>query len=440
MLYLSKKTYRNVVFLSACSLLISAPAFAAGYQVKDQSARGQGQAFAGATADSSDLSTLYFNPAGMMRLKGNQMEGGLTYVLPSVKFSANSLTNPTTTGGVATPLGTDNGGDAGVGVMAPSLYAFYDYRPDLKFGLSINAPFGLTTEYDANWVGRYHAIKSELLTVNVSPSIGYRINESLSIGAAASIQYIQTALSAAVQDVGTNNAANDGRYEFAGDDIAFGGRLGLLYELNDQTRLGLAWHSRVKHTLEGELTYEGLTAATEGALNTAGLQNKTHKASTKITTPDIFALGISHDVNDKLTLLGEVSRTQWTTFTDLTVLDENGTVDQSVYENWTASHFVAVGGRYKLDEHSTLRAGLAYDQSAVNTQHRTARIPDADRYWLSLGYGYQFDNFDLNLGYTYVHFEDADLIETDDNLLTGRVQGSYETNFNVFSVNATWQF
>ncbi len=415
------------------SMTVSHTALAAGFQLKEQSAQSQGNAFAGATATATDLSTIYFNPAGMTRLKGSAADMTVSYILPSSKLNLTSTTNPTA--GASEALGTGDGGDAGVGAFVPAFYGMYDYSEDLKLGIAVNTPFGLSTSYDEGWAGRYHALDSEILTINVAPSVAYKVNKNLSIGAGAQIQYVQARLTKNITDIGAGTV--DGHTSLTGDDIGFGGRLGILYEFNDDTRIGAAYHSRVRHNLEGRLEYENLSATTATVFGSK--QTSSHAASAKLVTPDIFSLGASHDLNDQWTILGEVSRTQWTTFKDLVVLDENGVEDENIYENYRASHFAAIGGTYKMDENQTFRAGVAFDQGAVEDEHRTARIPDSDRYWLSLGYGYETENFNLNFGYSYIHAADASLNE-EGSAIQGSFTGDYDSHVNILAVNATWKF
>lgn len=430
---------RMATFLVAGGVSLAAmqQAQAAGFQLKEQSAQSQGNAFAGATATASDLSTIYFNPAGMTRLKGSAADATMSYILPSSKLTINASSNPTS--GVGTPLGNDAGGDAGNGAFVPSFYGMYSYDNDLKFGLSINTPFGLSTEYDDGWAGRYHGLKSEIMSINVTPSVAYRVNKNLSIGAGVSAQYVEAKLTKAVTDVASANVANDGKSKLTGDDIGFGARLGLLYEFDDKTRIGASYHSRVRHNLKGEVEYTGVSANTRAALTAAGKQSVTHDASAKLVTPDIFSLGFSHDLDDQWTLLGDVSRTQWTTFKKLQVLDDDGTTDENIYQNYQASHFVALGTTYKHDQNNSFRFGVAFDQGAVETEHRTVRIPDADRYWLSLGYGYVADNFDLNVGYSFIKAANASVYESNTGT-DGMISGTYDSHVNILSVNATWKF
>lgn len=427
----------TVLMAGGVSLAAMQQAHAAGFQLKEQSAQSQGNAFAGATATASDLSTIYFNPAGMTRLKHSGVDTNISYIVPSSTLTLENSSNPTA--GLGTPLGNGNGGDAGGGVFVPAFYGMYSYDEDLKFGLSINTPFGLSTEYEDGWAGRYHGLKSAIMSINVTPSVAYRINKNLSVGAGVSLQYVEAELTKAVTDVASANIRNDGKSSLEGDDIGFGGRIGLLYELNDATRIGAAYQSRVRHNLKGEVEYTGLSAATANAIRNAGKQSVTHKASAKLVTPDIFSLGVSHDLNEKWTLLGEASRTQWSTFKHLQVLDENGVEDENIYQNYKASHFFALGTTYKYDKHNTFRFGVAFDEGAVETEHRTVRIPDADRYWLSIGYGYTADNFDVNVGYSYIKAADASLYESNTGT-DGMISGTYDSDVNILAVNATWKF
>ena len=85
--------------------------------------------------------------------------------------------------------GGGNGGNAGALTPVPNFYYAMDAGDKLKFGIGINAPFGLKTEYDPTWIGRFQAIKSEIKTVNINPSLAYKLNDMVSLGAGISAQY-----------------------------------------------------------------------------------------------------------------------------------------------------------------------------------------------------------------------------------------------------------
>ena len=170
---------RCLASLAASSaLLAAASALASGFSLKEQSISGLGNAYAGAAAIAEDASTIFYNPAGMARLRGNQAAGGATFIAPESHFINSGSTTP-----FGTALIGPNGGDAGQDAIVPHGYLMWDVNSDLKLGIGITSPYGLVTGYDDNWVGRYNAITSKLMTLNVQPTISYKVNDQIAVGA-----------------------------------------------------------------------------------------------------------------------------------------------------------------------------------------------------------------------------------------------------------------
>lgn len=431
---------RKLLFLSTALLAISLAggAQAAGFQLKEQGAAVQGTSFAGATAKADDLSTLFFNPAGMMRLDGRtQMSLGGSYIAPRVTYSPETAT-PALGGGGQPNMSNSSGGDAGVGALVPNFYAMTEIAPDWRAGIAVTVPFGLSTEYNNDWVGRYYAIDSAVETMNINPSIAHRVSPQLSIGAGLQAQYIKARLTNAVN---TNAiaplGAPDGLGLVKGDDWGFGYTLGILWEPRQDTRIGLDYRSRIKHKLDGDLTMLGIPASLAGvpALSSAA-------ATASVTTPDILSLGIAHEYNDRLTLLGEAAWTNWSLFDKLEVVEKGtGTVRQSVDENWKDTIFLSVGAEYKYNEKLRLRGGVAYDRAAVGTSHRTFRIPEADRYWVSAGFGYDIsDSITWDVGYSHLFSGSVRVNETVDPALSGAVTGKSQSGVDIITTGVTFKF
>ena len=423
---------KMILAASVAALCLSvATANAAGFQLKEQSSSLQGAAFAGASAKADDLSTMFFNPAGMTRLEnGTQGSVVASYVLPSAKFSTTSATD--SLGGALT-AGRGEGGDAGVGAVVPSFYAMVDLGlgDQWRTGVAVNTPFGLSTKYDNGWVGRYAALESELMTINVAPTVAYKINDRLSIGGNVQAQYADAKLTNAFFD-----GVGDGRTTLKGDDIAFGWGIGALWEATDDTRVGVNYRSRVVQKLDGNIR----TVSSTGAVVPAG----TTAATAGLTTPDVLSAGLVHELNDKWSLMGEVAWTNWSLFDDLTVVSDSGTTLQSVDESWDDTWFFAVGAEYKHSDAWTFRGGLAYDQSAVDTDHRTFRIPETDRIWTSLGASYNINPAtSIDMNYTYIHAMDSRIDEnfaTAGGAVTGNVQGEFDANVNIATVGVNFKF
>lgn len=411
----------------ATALCQTAPASASGFQLREQSAEGMGNAFAGSSAKAADLSTIFYNPAGMTRLQGNATQGEVAYIMPKANFTGVATRNPGV-GGAAT--GGGNGGDAGVDTPLPSMYAMMSVSPDLKFGLAINTPFGLETDYEEGWAGRYMALNSKLMTIDITPSVAYRLNSNWSVGGGLNIQYASSTLTNAI-DNRLAGSATDGKSEITGDDWGVGVNLGVLYEFSPTSRLGLNYRSRVMHELKGETDYTGV-------VNAGALTNLIDSdATAKMTTPDVVSIGIYHELSPEWAVMGEAQYTNWSLFDHLSVDNKNGT-DVYVNEDWKDAYFFSVGATYKPNEKWKLQGGLAYDLSPVPEAHRTARIPDQDRLWLSGGIGYQLTpGMALAASYTHIFVQNAQVRETTS---FGTLDGTYEGSVDIISASLKASF
>src|SRR3989441_11009724 len=213
-------------------------AHASAFALIEQNASGLGNSYAGAAAAAEDASTIFYNPAGMSLLpQGMQISTGLALIQFSAKFSDSGSAQ---SGG--------NGGDAGGLSAVPNLYFAMDLAKDWKFGVGVSVPFGLKTEYDPTWMGRFQAIKSDIKTLNVNPSVSYKLDDKMSFGFGLNYQHI---------DAEFTNAINIGAAEElavikAKDKSGWGFNLGAMFQLAPDTRLGVSYRSAIKYHLTGK--------------------------------------------------------------------------------------------------------------------------------------------------------------------------------------------
>lgn len=412
------------------ALTAAEDARASGFQLREQSSEGLGNAFAGATAKAYNLSTIFYNPAGMTRLEGNQVAASGTWIAPVAQFEGtNTMANGTRTRG-------SDGGDAIKDAAVGAVYAMWDARPDLKFGLAVTAPFGLRSDYNEDWVGRYHALESSITDINFSPSVAYRINENLSVGGGLQVAYTKARLSSAINLAALG--AGDGKSTVEGDDIGFGGDLGLLYEFSPTSRIGLNYRSQIKHTLEGNARFD-IAPAVKNTLIALGNNVRDTDATADLTTPDTVSLGIYHELSPQWAVMSDVQWTHWSTFKELRVKYDSGRADAVTDESWHDTWFFSAGASYKLDDHNKFHFGVAYDQTPVDNEHRTARIPDSNRYWLSAGYTYELNpNFQANVGYTHIFADSASINEASST--AGTLNGSYKAYVDIISTSLVLKF
>lgn len=424
------------VAVAAAEYAAVGEAWASGFQLRENSAAALGNAFAGA-AVSSDLSVIANNPAGMIGLSGNQVSGDLSIVIPSAVFSGSALSAS------RQPIGGGNGGDAGSPQPVPAFYGMYDVSPDLKFGLAVTVPFGLKSQYDSGWVGRYQAIKSELDVVNVNPNIAYRVTDWLSIGGGPAIQHANAELTNAINSTTLAYLANpllpagvtlpDGNVRITGDSLSVGYNLGVLAQITPAVRLGASYRSQVAHRLEGS------TNVTVPAPLSADPRLQSTPTSTDLKTPDIVSLAGSYQLSPDLILLAEVQWTNWSVVKNLRVERPDGSALSNQPEQWHGTWFGSIGASYYPGPNWVVRGGFAFDPTPVRDQFRTARLPDADRYWLAAGLGYRWTN-DLRFDAAYVHIfaggaPVGEVSQTGDVLV-----GRYSNHVDIVALSATLRF
>ncbi len=435
----------------------SGVATASGFALVEQSASGLGNAFAAGAAATDNASVQYFNPAAMSELPGTQISLAGHYIMPSAKIS-NASTSVVTLGNIAVTGSLD---DAGVNGFVPNFYYVSDLNTQFKFGLGINVPFGLSTEYDKAWIGRYHAIKSQVQTIDINPALSYKASDRVSLGVGLNAQYIKAELSSAVDSssiclglassgtcsalgLGTpGNPAVDSYATIKGDDWSYGYNLGLLFKPTDETRIGVAFRSKIKQTLKGDATFAN-SPAFASFLSLAAptlFTDTTDEASIKL--PASAELSIAQQINPRLEFLADVTWTQWSGFQELRVTYGNPAQPASVTtENWDNTLRYAVGLTYRLDDHLKLRTGLAYDQAPVpDARHRTARIPDNDRTWLALGMSYAGSNqISYDVGYAHLFVNDTAIDNTTEAAIQHNIMGTYQSSIDILSAQLNYRF
>ncbi len=440
---------RLMAAAAMAAAVLPLPALAAGYLLKEQSASGQGTSFAGATANAAgDASALFFNPAAMGALAGSEAVGVLSGAFPTSKGTNVRATRAARLGGGTIAGGTEPG-DIGQDAAIPSGYAVYAASPDLRLGLAITAPWGLGTDYGESWAGRYHGIHSSLFTLNIAPTVSYRVLPQLTVAGGLQIQYAKSRLTQGI-DFGSILAASgapvrpgslDGIGEVKGDDWGFGATAGLLYEPVKGTRLGLSYRSSVFHQLEGDATFEGVPAVPSLRASFADTSVKA-----KVATPDIISLGAYHELSDRWAVMADAQWTNWSRFKELRIRYANPLrADSVTEEQWEDSWFFALGTAYRWNDRLTLRAGIAYDETPVPARYRTPRIPDADRYWMSVGLGYQItEGIRADVGYTHI-FVDTSKVNLSDNLtgpdaFRGNLTTDYKAHVDIIAVQTRVAF
>jgi long-chain fatty acid transport protein len=421
-------TISNALRLTAAALsmtLGAAQANAAGFALTEQGS-GMGNAFAGGAAAAEDASTIFFNPAGLTQLPGRQLVLGVSALKPSIEF-----TNQGSVAGVGKPLGVE-GGDAGQWGLVPDFYASWAATDRLWLGIGVNAPFGLKTAYDSNWIGRYQAIDSILTTVNVNPTVAFKVNDVMSIGAGINYQTIDATLTRAVNFF----PAAEGSAKVSGDASAWGWNAGALFNLGTDMRLGLAYRSRLKYHIDGDVEFFRPAGVPAAAAPNGSI-------FADITLPESASFSVFQKFSDQWDLMGDVTWTRWSQLENLNIYRSNGTALQTIPLHWQNSWRFSLGLNYTANSNWKLRGGVAFDQSPVTDQFRTARIPDQDRTWLAIGAQWQpsaLHGFAVDFGYAHLFVKDASINDNQAASGSGILLGTYSLSADIFSVQLKYAF
>lgn len=346
------------------------------------------------------------------------------------------------------------GGDAGDLALVPNFYYSRRLPNDFVFGLGVNAPFGLKTEYDADWVGRYHAIESEVKTVNINPSIAYKAAPNLSVGVGVSAQYIEATLSQAIDQnsvcvarqvaagvpvataiAGCAPVTGDATGTVEGDDWSFGYNFGIIYEAGTNTRVGFSYRSKIKQELEGDASF----ANAHPAFTMLNVFVPT-SVTADVTLPESASLSLYHAINPTVALLADVSWTRWSRFDELRIEYASAQPDSVTPENWDNSMRYSLGLNYRYNSAWLLRAGIAYDEEPIpDAQHRTPRIPGNDRTWLAFGANYRYSPaLSFDVGYAHLFVDDTPIdVST---ATAGALVGEYDNSVDILSAQVNWKF
>lgn len=410
----------------ATSLLITPCLFGAGFQLAERSASGLGRAFSGEAAYAEDASVIASNPAAMIMLGGNwNFSAGLNVV--DVESEVTGL-------GPLGPLSDDSSGQTS---LIPIVYVTKRINENVVLGLGAFSTYGLVTDYSSAFADQAGTNLSEVISVNFNPSIAWRVNDVLTLGAGFNIVYAEGDLTS--RSPQAIQAGQGPLFELEGDDIAFGFNIGALFEINERINLGFHYRSSIDLEIEGDaLLGGGLNNIAMAPIALPGI----YDAGLDIELPETAEASLLFRATDKLDLHADIFWTNWSKVSRLAP-EVTGTLNDAAVNgilnselNWNSTFRYAIGATYRPTEKLTLRTGLAFDESPVETNSRTLRIPDRDRFWLSFGASYQFiDNYKIDFGYTHLFADDV-RINDNEPFFSGDVSGSA----NLFALSVSGQF
>jgi long-chain fatty acid transport protein len=424
----------GVAALTAAGLACMAPTSvhaAGGLNNLETGARDFGLAAAGYAARAEDATTAFTNPAGMVRIKGDDLVLGAQLLYGNLEFSPNGNT---------TVQGSDGGNAVG---WFPGASAFYVHSlsDDVKLGIGMVGNFGLMAEWDKDWVGRYYGQSEDLVGLTIMPSVAFKVNEELSLGFGlnAMLGYLNS--TTYINNVLPLGSTADGRVKLKDTDWGFGGTASVLYQPTAQTRFGATYTSRIKLDFKDRPGFSNL--GTIGSdLQARGLLSNT--VDLGVTAPQSVMTSAYHELasDPRWAVMGNLGWTDWSNFGKVDVgLSTDPPRSLTTKTKYDDTWHAAFGAQYKYTDAWRLTGGVAYDSSPVSNSDRSPILPMASIWTFGLGAVNKVrDGFEVTYAYS-LKWSGNVSVDQDRGPLAGRVAGDYENvAVQFFAVSLRWSF
>ncbi len=388
---------------------------AQGFQVSLQGQKQQAMAGAG-TGLITDGAAMFYNPGGVSFLKSNSINVGVTHVTSHSQFvDASSSKVSETTSPVSFPF---------------TAYAVFGKKNSkLKYGIAAYTPFGSTIDWENGWTGRFVLTHLQLFAVYVQPTISYKINEHLGIG--AGFVYGSGKVNLQRDIPVTDSKGNYGHAELAGNAKGYGFNAGMYYQPVKSLSFGLTYHSDVKmKTEKGTATFT-VPASLSSSFPSGNF-------STSLPLPKIITLGIGYTPCKRFSLAFDASMIGWNTFDTLTFDYEKNTnelQDTKSARNYENAYAYRLGGQYHVSRKVDARVGIKYLVSPVKNGYVGPDVPDATHFNYSAGLGYQLSHhITADASFTFQHMK-----RMDTNKET-QMSGTYKTNIYMPGISINYNF
>ena len=412
--------FTKILLLSAGIVSFGSNANASGYQLNEYSATGLGRAFAGIGVVGDDYSALSFNPAGMI-LKGTGGQLGLSTVQMHSFVEGTTYYN-------GNPVADKPYGRMNFYKFLPSGFAQYKINDKAVIGAGVYTPFGLASIYNKEWFGAHHGISTELDVIDTSFGGAYKVTDQITLGAALIQRYVRGDIINTAHPLMPNS-----RNEFDLDGWEFAYNFGVMYEPIKDTRIGVSYRLNTAHKVTGDHKIKRTGTAMDG----------TYPGVSKMTLPSQLLISGYHKLNDKFGLTGAVRWTKWNIFDDFVMSSPTTGIIADVPEKWKNTWTYSLGLDYYFSPEWTFRTGISYDPTPIRDKfHRTARIPDSNRLWTTLGASYQHKNWQFDIGYAHLFMSKG---RTDETTYTQRgevsnIKARHDNYSNMVGVQFQYNF
>jgi len=411
-------------------------AAASGFQLSDHSITSLGRNHAGYGIVGDDASAVQFNPAGLTLLTTKQAQFGFT--VNSVSAEVENDGSNVFGGTIAGP--NEDGTSSVSG--APNLYYVHPINDELVFGVGLVSPFGTDTDYGSDFFGRFSGTETNLTTLDINPTVGYKINDMVSVGGGVSVQTASVILNSSIP---LGPTSGDGGFEAEGDSVELGLNFGVTVNLPDESRVGFSVRSGIEHEIDAATEFE------IPASNPLSAFAGEFDATADFTSPATAYLAYYKPLPNDFSFTAGIRWTQWNVFEEIRIEfdDPTGGANPLVANDavtpieWSNSFTYAVGIDGHINEQWGWRAGLSFTETPVPDETRSVRTIDSDRTSISVGGSYKpLPELTLDFAYRFINFAEGSINQpiVSQGSPVGATTASVSPDVNTLAIQANYRF
>ena len=374
-------------------------AFAQGFQVNLE---GQKQIAMGHTGTGllQDGAAVFFNPGAVAMLPENYVQAGVSPLMFKSVFN---------------PAGTSEQYHTADKVAPPfTFYAAWGPKASWwKLGMAVYTPFGGRTDWGTTWPGKYTAESLNLKAFYFQPTLSIKLADFVSIGAGFVYNHGVVDLTRAIPIA--NGAGQVSQAELKGNGHGYGWNAGIYFKTQSGVTIGITHRSKVNTTINnGDAIF-----TVPASLQSSFPQPNQFNAS--IPLPATNSIGFGFYPCSKWIFGLDMNLVGWDVFKSLSFDYKTNTPslqDTHSPRNYQDAVSLRGGAQYKATDKLALRFGGGYAGAAAPDGYVTAEVPDANRVFGTLGFGYQLKKgLDIDVSFEYEH-------------LLSRTQTNYESHLS----------
>jgi long-chain fatty acid transport protein len=430
-LRMSMKQYKYCPNYAYAAMVFSTTAgsvLASGFDLPDQDAFAVGRGLA-VTATADNPSAIFYNPAGLTQLPGNNFEAGFYGISLEPEYK-----NPET--------GTTYGNQQPLSGVPQLFYSYGNAKHDFSLGLGFYAPSGLSMSWPSDTGFRTTGTQASLAEYAINPVVAYKICDSLSIGAGISANYANLDLREGILWPGQPYD----QFRFQGDGWGVSGNFGVLWQPLQQLSFGAAMQTGAKMNLNGYTTAYNTVAT---PLPTSPYYYPAFAARTDAQMDFQFPLkvegGISYRPTPKWNIEVDADYIDWQSTGTETIQQASDLA--SLYPknipiafDWQSSWYYELGVTRYFDCGWHVSAGYIFNENSEPSSHYLPVVADEDRHFFSAGVGYKGRRFDFDVAYQFGYGPDRTVTGSAPSSSGQTADGTYSFISHAVAVSVGYHF